>query len=253
MTTSTRSSTHRFSPGQLTPIVVLAFLIAAIGPCRAQSIEEVREAHDNGRFLEAAELGESLSTSESLTIASLSLTIHGFHVVEGDDAMPFLVRAAELAERAIDQDGDNVDARVALSRALGRQAQTMGTMKAANLEIPQKLRRILEQALEMDPASAAAHLGFGMWNSEVVDGAGSFLAGLMYGASKDKALYAFEKSLELAPDEKIVLYEVALGLERLDASRYADRIRELLMHALEIPIGNAFDSIIHTRITERFV
>ena len=42
----------------------------------AQSLEEARSAFSEGRFLEAAELGEALGTSAGYALAARSLTVY---------------------------------------------------------------------------------------------------------------------------------------------------------------------------------
>ena len=56
---------------------------------------------------------------------------------------------------------------------------------------------------------------------------------------------------ELAPDEKVVLVEQALGLLLLDEDDYGERARDLLQRAIDMPAKNAFDRLQDERAVER--
>lgn len=221
------------------------------GVAHAQSIDQARTAYVEGRFVDAVRIGESLGTSQGLTLAAESLTIHAHYIVEGDGKEALLERAIELAQEAIQADPDNADAHLQLAHSIGRHAQFVGQIEAAGRGYAKKIRESTEEALRIDPDMAAAHLSLGVWNAELVAAVGSFMARMLYRARKKNAIASFERALELAPHEKPVPLEYANGLLLLDEDRYRAKARALLERAIEIPAKNAYDRIMHTMAVER--
>ena len=134
---------------------------------------------------------------------------------------------------------------------MGRHGQTIGALKAAGKGYAETVREALENALRLDPDMESAHLSLGAWHAEVIDGVGAFMAGAVYGARKKKAIEHYERALELAPDEKVVLVEYALGLLLLDDAKYREQARELLVRATAMPSKDAYDRILHRTAAER--
>ena len=66
--------------------VICAFLLS--GTAGAQSVEQMRAVYAEGRFVEAAELGAALKTSESYALAAQSLAIQGHFFAKGREGGP---------------------------------------------------------------------------------------------------------------------------------------------------------------------
>ena len=77
------------------------------------------------------------------------------------------------------------------------------------------------------------------------------MANMLYGATEEDALACYERALKLAPNEKVVHLEYALGLLLLDDDENREQARDLLARATEMPSKDAFDYIIHQRAVER--
>ena len=90
---------------------------------------------------------------------------------------------------------------------------------------------------------ADAHLSLGAWHAGAVS-TGGFFAGMLYGAKKKDALAYFERALELAPQEKNVHLEYALGLLSLDVHDNRGKARDLLERTISIPPKDAYERII---------
>ena len=76
----------------------------------AQTIDQARAAFEEGRFLEAADLAESLETSAGYALATQSLAVYGHYVAQEEDRIGFLNRAMELGEAAVRADSTNPEA-----------------------------------------------------------------------------------------------------------------------------------------------
>ena len=213
----------------------------------AQSIEEARSALAEGRFQEASRIAEALDTSEGQAFAARALAIHAYYILEEEDDTrePLLLRAIELARKAIEIDPGNADAHVMLAATLGRHAQVISSFEASNKGYAEKIQEAADTALGIDPDLFPAHLTLGRLHSELIGVMGSFLARTLYGAREDEALKHLERAFELAPDAKEVALEYALGLLMLDDDEYRDRAHDLLILAVGISPEDAYQEIIH--------
>ena len=94
------------------------------GTAAAQSLEAARAAQDEGRFIEAARLGEALGTADGYALAAESLAIHGYYVAKEPEKEALFERAMGLAEEAVRLDPVNPEAHLQSAHAMGRYAQT---------------------------------------------------------------------------------------------------------------------------------
>ncbi len=221
-----------------------AFWVLPASIASAQSIEAARAALDEGRFIEAAELAESLETSDGYALAARSLAIHGYHFAKDDEKQTLFEHATKLAREAVRLDPQNPDAHLQLAHALGRYTQTVDLSEAFSKDYPKKVRDELEEALRLKPDMAAAHFSLGSWHAEARHG-GGIMAGILYGANAKDALAHFERAFELAPDDKPTLYRYAHGLLLLDRSSNYEQARDLLTRAIKVPSKDAYNRITH--------
>ena len=220
------------------------------GGAFAQSIEAARAAQDEGRFLEAVKLAEALGTSAGYALAAESLAIHGYYLARDPEKEALFNRAIRLAEEAVRLDAANAQAHLQSAHVMGRHAQTIGAMKAVGKGYVKKVRQSIEDALALEPEMAAAHLSLATWHAEAINGAG-IAARLVYGASPKRARAHYERAVKLAPDEKVVYVEYALGLLLLNEKKNRKRARELLERAIETRPRDAYDRLLHERALEK--
>lgn len=224
--------------------MTMAFSFLLVNTTTAQSIEDAYTAYTEGRFVEAAEVAETLKTSEAHALAANSLAIYSYYIADDDDKQDLFNRATLLAQEAIRLDALNPEAHLQWAHASGRYSQTIGVLKAANQGYAKKVRDSIKTVLELDPEMASAHLSLATWHAEAISG-GGFMAGVLYGASRKKALAHFEKAMELAPDQKVVLVEYALGLLRMGGGANRERAHDLLLRSNQMPSRDAHDRILH--------
>ena len=230
---------------------LLSCCLALAGTAGAQTIDEAREAYAQGRFADAARMGEAIGTSKGLALAARSLTVHAYYIAGKHERETLLERAVELARKAVRADPGNADAHLQLARALGRYAQAVGTFEAANRGYAEKIREATETALRLDPEMASAHLSLGRWHAGVVGMVGSFLARITFGAREEHALASLERAYELAPDVKAVPLEYAVGLLALDEDEYREKARRLLKRAVQLPARDAYEGLLHKKAVKR--
>lgn len=230
--------------------LTMVCVFVPVGTIGAQSMEEARTLYAEGRFMEAADLARVLDTSEGYAFAAKSLAIYGYYIVpEGEKEDSFL-QAEELARKAIRLDTSNPEAYLQLSHAIGRLAQVTGIWEGLDEGYVGQVRDAIQEALRLAPDMPAAHLSLAAWHAGVVSVAG-FMGGILYGANEEDALAHFERALELAPQEKIILIEYALGLLSLDEEEYGGKARNLLKRAISLPQKDVHDWIIHRKAVEQ--
>ena len=228
--------------------LVFVYVLLLIGVAHAKTIDEAKTAYAQGRFAEAARIGESLGTSQGLALSAKSLSVHANYIAKKGEKKELLERAVALATKAVTYDPNNADAHLQLARAIGRRAETVGVFEAAGQA--DEIRESTENALRINPKLASAHLSLGRWHSELVGAMGSFMARTVYGARKKDAIASFEKALVLAPNAKSVPLQYALGLIALDDYQYREKARDLLMRAIGLPAKDAYERILHTEAVE---
>ena len=230
--------------------VAAVSMLPLVATAEAQSIDEARAAYAEGRFLEAAELAESLGTSEGFALASKSVTVQAYYISPDDEKDALFERALALAQEAIRSDPDDPQAHIQLSHVMGRHGLTIGVVESASKGYADKIRDAVEAALRLSPEMPEAHLSMGMWHSVVVSSLGSFMADMMFGADEDEAIEFYERALKGAPEEKIVPLEYAIGLLDLDDDDYREQARKLLQRAIELPVKDAYDDLVHQKAVE---
>ncbi len=214
-------------------------------------MDAARAAYSEGRFVEAAEIGEALGTSEGFALAAESLAVHGYYLAAEDEQPELFARAISAADEAIRLDPENPEAYFQSAHAIGREARTVGVMEALNRGYARRTREAAEEAQRLDPEMAEATLTMASWHAEIVNKMGGLVARVTYRATRQNALDYYEKALELAPDEIAVYLEYANGLLLLGRNRNREQARELLLRGIEIPPRDAHDRILHELAVQR--
>ena len=227
--------------------ISLALLSASAA---AESIEAARAAFSEGEYVEAADVGESLGTSEGHALAAEALAIYAHYLAEKEDKALLLQRAMRSAERAIELDPGSAEAHLQSAHAVGRYSQLFAPMKAMREGYPKQVRASIERAVELDPGLFGAHLSLASWHAEAI-GKGGMMARALLGANRKTALAHFEQAMALAPDKNVVLIEYASGLLMLERRKGRSEARDLLVRAIELPPQDAFERILHQQAIDR--
>jgi len=226
--------------------VTSAMFLAA--DATAQSIEDANAAFADGRFVEAADIGEALGTSDGYALAAKSLAVYAHYEASEEEFREVVDRAMRMGEEAIGADPNNAEAHYQSAHAVGRYAQRVGAFTALREGLAGNIRDLLEAALAIEPDFVDAMLALGGWHADL--DAEGFIARRMYGGSKEEAVILFERALELAPESKVVLHAYAIRLPRLDEDNGMERAREMLERALELPVRDAFEEYVHLDVLD---
>lgn len=201
-----------------------------------------------GHFLEAAKIAEDHGTAESLAFAARATLMHAGYVARGDKAVAELKHGEALARRAVGMDPDMVEGLLELVIAIGYHSRQEGYMQAHADGYGKEARQLIEKAMDLAPRMGWARAAYGGWNAEIVARGGSLLGGLVYGASRKKAVEAFEKAVAFDPDNPTIRIEYAKALIRMEPKRPdLDKIRTQLNAALSEPPKGAAEKIIQAQ------
>ncbi len=232
----------------VTRLACAAWLGLPTAHMAAQSLEDAKTAYAEGRFLEAAEIASALGTAQGYTVAAKSLAIHIHFEASEEEWAERAQQAIEMGESATRADSTSAQAHLQAARVLGRYAQGIGWTKNLREGIPERIRALLDRAIQLDPYLADARMALGGWHADIA--AAGFVARQMYGGNREAAIVLFEQALELAPDSRSVLYEYGKRLPDLDESTGEQRAREMLDKAAQLPVTDAFDGIIQGLVLE---
>jgi tetratricopeptide (TPR) repeat protein len=209
---------------------------------------EADALYRRGKFLEAAEIAKRRGTAQSLAFAARATLMHAGYVAKGEDARKELEAGEALARQAVDRDPTVVEGLLELVIALGYLSREEGYMKAHSDGYGKEAAALIEKAVSLAPDMGWAHAAEGGWNAEIVANGGSFLGGLVYGASRKKAIEAFEKAVTLDPGNPTIRIEYAKALIRLQPKHPdLDKVRTELAAALNVPAETATDRIIQSQ------
>ena len=234
-------------------IALLTAVISFFGTrlAGADSFDQAVVAYSEGRFIEAAEIAESLGNSSSYALAAKSMVIHARYIAADPEKKQLLKQAIELAQKAIESDTENADAYLWLSRALGRHSKHISKAQATKDNYAKQTREAIEKALRIDPQMSAAHISMGRWHTGIIDRIGRLMGRTLFGARKKDALQHFDQAYELNQQSKTNNLSLSIGLIELDQDKYSDKVHKLLKQAAELPIKDAYEKIIHDRIIEK--
>ncbi len=192
--------------------LLIAMLVTPMA--HSDDIHTATKLMQNGKFLEASEIAADVGGSEGFTLAARALAIHGYEIANDSEKQNHFKRAIAYAEKAVELDPNSSAASLEVSHTLGRYAQTIGVAEALTGGFAEKTKTAMDRAVQLDPENFKAHLSIGSWNAEIVAAAG-FMAKMLYGATEENALAAYQRALELQPSSGLAHFEYAMGLLRL--------------------------------------
>ena len=126
---------------------------------------------------------------------------------------------------------------------LGRYSQSVSVVKALKQGIGGKIQKSLQRTLKLQPDHAEAHTAMGLYHAEILDKVGKLIGSMTYGASADKAMTHFKRSLELTPESPIAKIEYANGLYMLFGDDRYDEVSDLYVAAAEATPFDAMERL----------
>ena len=234
---------------RLAPLAAaLGALLPSLRTLAGQSMDDARAAYADGRFVEAADMAESIGTLDASILGARSLSVYAHYEATDEDWEAASRRAMRLGEEAIEADPSSAEAHFALAAAIGRYAQGKSAWTALREGLGGRIRNLLEATLELDPGHVGAMVALGCWHADVA--AEGRIARMVYGASRDEAVELFERAIALTPDYKDGLYQYGVRLPALDKDRGVARSREMLERAIDLPVHDVQANYVHLEILD---
>jgi tetratricopeptide (TPR) repeat protein len=179
------------------------------------------------KHYEAALSVDSMNFDALIKAADMSVEVGRFNTNEAERTALYK-RAEQYARRAVAERPNDADAHFELAKAIGRNAQTMGTkdkVKFAGVVHDEGMA-----SLKIDPRHAGANHVMGLWNAEVMrlNGISRFMAknllgGKVFGeASWDNAIKYMEAAAAAQPNliaHRLDLAEIYMDRDMKDKAR----------------------------------
>ncbi|MEO5988754.1 MAG: tetratricopeptide repeat protein [Candidatus Eisenbacteria bacterium] len=164
---------------------------------------------------------------------------------KGDEQRRTWSAAVEHARAAVKAAPDSAGGHIGLAVALGCQARCEGAK--TRLALSREIRSETDQALQLDPSIGRAWHVLAIWNVKLANlnamermAAKAVPGGVPKGASLEQAERAFQKAIQLEPEE--VDHRLEYGRLLRALKRPSDARRELEMAASLPPIRSALDA-----------
>lgn len=170
----------------------------------------------NGEFQQALEAGLKAG-EDGITVANKATGVYANYLETMEKAkLELFMQVAARAEAQQKSDPKNANAWYWQAYALGRYGQGISVAKALAQGLGSKVKNALEQAIELQPKHADAHIALAAFHAEVIDKVGLLIGGMTYGAKKDTGLSLFKNALRLNPSSAIAMIEHANGMVMLE-------------------------------------
>ncbi|MGF1456457.1 MAG: hypothetical protein ACFB6R_13910 [Alphaproteobacteria bacterium] len=144
------------------------------------------------------------------------------------DAASLIDQAEHLAARAVRLDDTVVEGHLQRAIALGLQARAAGAIEAASGGYAEEARAHIDAAMALAPEEPYALAVDGAWHFEVVTGAGSLAASMIYGAAADEGESRFEAARTRPGASLMIDVQYAVAALVLDHKRHRERARTAL-------------------------
>lgn len=223
-------------------LVIATILLCGLlcGPAHAD-LAAAERAYGEGRWQAAAEAAQGEGDADGYAYAARALLAQLMVEPDHPDRAALVERAAGLAERALELDAANVEARIRLATALGYRGRQMSNWRAYFNRLPQRGKDLLDEAVAAEPDNAWARGLLGAWHLEIARRGGT--RGLhMFGASIESGIAHYRAAIALDPGNPAPRYFMAIGLAALDDPAFLPLAREQVGIVLALPARDAFDA-----------
>jgi len=210
---------------RLAGVAVCAALLAEPAAALAEAPRDTAaRAFESGAFLTAAAAAESSGGAGGLTLAARALLAACVAGPAEENVDLLIDRAIVAARTALERDPKSVEARLNLALGLGLKGRRTGRMEAFRKGYAATGKRLIEDAMIMEPNNAWANALMGGWSLEVMRRGGKIGAKL-YGASFEEGVAYFERARVLAPQDPAIAMLYGAALLELDPKRFAEDAR----------------------------
>ena len=205
-------------------------------------VQDAWRAFHSGDFPSAVKLGSALG-APGAAVANKAAAVQTLYKSQSaTKVLQILEAGIKRGEAAAGEMPDDANIHYTLALVLGRYSQRISIIKALAQGIGAKVRSHLQEALQLRPQHAEAHVAMGLFHAEIVNKLGALAAGLTYGASTDEALEHFERAGRLARGSPSVQLERAHGLLLLGPARHGAEARALFEKVASLEPRDAMEA-----------
>ncbi|MDY0022412.1 hypothetical protein [Arenimonas caeni] len=209
----------------------------------AEALQDAWRDFHRGDFQQAFEAGQALGPVGA-SVACKALAIHASYLVDDEDEqLKRYEQAGKLAEAAIAALPGEANSHYRFAHAMGRYSQGISIAKALKMGLATKVRKALEQALELAPRHAEAHTALGLYHAEIIDKVGAMIGGLTYGAKAAEADKHIATALKLTPASPIAHAEHANLLLLLHGDKREDDAAAAFEKAARLKPRDAMEAL----------
>lgn len=213
----------------LRPAILLFAALLAAAPASAldRGLAEAQAAFDDGAFGRAALLARKLQTGAGDALASRAEMVRGDFGSTGPARLAHFEAALRDGRHAVAREPDRPEAHLAIAVALGLIARREGSMAAHFKGMATEARDHIDRALALNPDNAWAHAALGGWHLEIAYEGGP-LAKVVYGASAEAGIAAYERALALDPANMSIAWQYAFQLAGFGGRERVARASDLI-------------------------
>tara|TARA_R110002020_G_scaffold48837_79_gene139413 strand:+ start:3763 stop:4620 length:858 start_codon:yes stop_codon:yes gene_type:complete len=209
----------------------------------ATALQDAWRDFHRGDFQQAFEAGSALGPVGA-SVACKALAIHASYLVDDEDEqLKRYEQAGKLAEGAIAALPAEANSHYRFAHAMGRYSQGISIAKALKMGLAGKVRKALEQALELAPKHAEAHTAMALYHGEIIDKVGALVGGLTYGAKAAVAEKHMATALKLTPASPIAHVEHANLLLLLHGDKKEDQAAAAFEKAGKLKPRDAMEAL----------
>ena len=210
-------------------VMLLCAALFAAAPAVAldRGLVEAQAAFDSGAFGRAALLARKVQTGEGDALASRAEMVRGDFVATGEARLAHFEAALRDGRRAVARAPDRPEAHLAVAVALGLVARREGSMAAHFKGMASEASDHIDRALALNADNAWAHAALGGWHLEIAYEGGP-LGNVVYGASAEAGIAAYEQALALDPANMSIAWQYAFQLAGFGGADRLARASELI-------------------------
>lgn len=226
--------------------IAAAALICVLFAATAQAATpSALQLYKTGQYEQAIRAGVAEKSAAGFAIAARAVLAE--ERMRPAPCLACLKQAQTYARDAIAADPTLADGHVFFAAALGFEARIIGMVAAKFKGYAGEAKDSLDVAYAHHPNDARTLAALGGWNFAVVNGGGSVLARLIYGATIKKGLSFYAKAMAADPGDIVIRFEYALSLSDYDRQAYANTIEAALRVATTGTPRTAYERFMQTR------
>lgn len=211
-------------------LVLWIWLACGVGRAETDPLARAEALFDEGRWRAAAQAARAAGTARGYATAARARLIWAGFDAPAQQWDAAVAEAVADARQAVAADPALADGHLQLGAALGFRAQ----LGRSSRDLRQAKKK-LEDARARDSDGPYILAAIGYWHGRTELALGSFMAGLLFDADREKAVAAFEAALAADPDNSVIRIGFGRLLLRFGEAPLRARALRLLHRGAEAP------------------